>query len=45
MNIFFRIESTNFVIANAKKDFENVARNILKNIEKLFDEFQGKKIS
>ena len=44
MNIFFRIESSNFEIVKAKEDFEKVAKNTLKNIENLFDEFQGLKI-
>ena len=44
MNIFFRIESTNFEIAQAKEDFEKVAKKSLKNIENIFDEFQGQKI-
>ena len=44
MNLFFRIESSNFEIANAKEDFERVAKKTLKNIENLFDEFKGQKI-
>jgi hypothetical protein len=44
MNIFFRIESTNFEIAKAKEDFEKVAKDTLKNIENIFDEYQGQKI-
>ena len=44
MNIFFRIESTNFEITKAKEDFEKVAKDTLKNIENIFDEYQGQKI-
>jgi len=44
MNIFFRIESTDFENIKAKEDFEKVAKDTLKNIENIFDEFQGQKI-
>ena len=44
MNIFFRVESTNFEVVNAKEDFEKITKKTLDNIENIFKEFKGQKI-
>ena len=44
MNIFFRVESTNFEVVKAKEDFENISKKSLDNIEKIFKEFKGQNI-
>ena len=44
MNIFFRIESTDFEVVKAKEDFENISKQTLNNIENVFKEFKGQKI-
>jgi hypothetical protein len=44
MNIFFRVESTNFEVVKAKEDFENISKKTLDNIENVFKEFKGQNI-
>ena len=41
MNIFFRVESTNFEVVKAKEDFENITKKTLDNFENVFKEFKG----